>query len=329
MRGKTNTAEDTPSSQGIDLDVAPTTPPSLVIVGSSTTATGAEWAAAVFNDLEAPVPNMGYGDLTVPFSSGSGALVAVSASSNGTLAAAGSLLITSPNAELSFGATRLVVDAEKECDLAMEVVKPLEVSFVGGRTASVTLRASNKGTKVCSGRMTVPAPYRLGAGAVDTGTIVPGGAFTTDVTLGYDGGRRATDVLAFDLAAGGDADTSNNQRIVSVAFSYCDLRLLPASGLDALPSEGSVARGLLGAQHRHGAVSLVVDRRRVGRPAGGRRRPLHGGAGPQRVRRGAGLRARGREGRQAREHRPRGALDVRERARQRLGDAAAAGRRRR
>ena len=96
MHGKSSTATDPTSSQGIDLDVLGGVVPTLVVVGSSTNLAGAaEWAAAAFTGLDGDLASFGFGDVTIPFDGGQGAAVGVAAG-NGYLGATGSLLTTSP-----------------------------------------------------------------------------------------------------------------------------------------------------------------------------------------------------------------------------------------
>jgi hypothetical protein len=237
MHGQSTKAEDQTSSQGIDLDVLNAAVPTLVVVGSSTNLAGAaEWSAAAFNGLDGDVASFGMGDLTIPYDAGQGAAIGVAAG-NGFLGVAGSLLVTSPSAELSFGTSRLLIDAEKECDLSLTIVRPLELSMHGDSTAPVRLAVENKGTKICGGRLQVPAPYSF-RGVVDTGQISPGATVTMDVTLVYGGVRRFDDIVPISVEAAGDTDTTSNTKLIHVVYIYCDVRLSVVDPPNVMPVEG-------------------------------------------------------------------------------------------
>jgi hypothetical protein len=237
MHGLSTQADDQTSSQGIDLDVLAGVVPTLVVVGSSTNLAGAaEWAAAAFNGLDGDVASFGMGDVTIPYDAGQGAAIGVAAG-NGYLGAAGSLLVTSPSAELSFGTSRLLIDAEKECDLSLTIVRPLEMSMRGDAVAPVRLAIENTGTKVCGGRVNPGAGYAL-RGPVDTGLIAPRQIKTIDLTVVYTGARRFDDILPITVDAPGDTDVTNNKRLIHVVYIYCDVSLRAVSAPKVMPSEG-------------------------------------------------------------------------------------------
>ena len=159
MRGNTVAPDQAVTSQGNDLAVVPGVPPTLVVGGFMTGDAGTDWAAAAFNDLTAGVGSFGIGD-TVMATPGQGTIVGV-APGSGQWAAAGGSLLDLNSADTSFGTARLMIDADKECDLALEIVRPLEIGIAWGQPLPLTLRVTNVGTLACGGAIAVPAPYAL------------------------------------------------------------------------------------------------------------------------------------------------------------------------
>ncbi len=229
-------------SQGVDLDIVPGTPATLVVGGSVTTESGTTWASAAFNALDGDLAAAGFGEalLSAP---GQGTIVGVAASPNGWAAVAGSLL-DSTIADTSFGTARLLVDVEKACDLVLGVVSPLEIVFSGRRPATLKVRVTNTGTRTCGGTISGPASYGLThagrTGAILVAPLAPGASVDLDgVTLQHRGSRRAEDLLSLQLSAPGDADPASNTYSARVRFAYCDLTLSAFGALDVLPSEGA------------------------------------------------------------------------------------------
>jgi hypothetical protein len=243
MRGGRIPVTEPILSNGIDLAVLPGSPDTLVVVGSITYQSRPYFAAAAFNNLSAGVAQLGYDDMLIVLGENeNGPLVGVSAG-NGYLAVTGSIVNFS-NFDTSFATARLLVDADKRCDLAIDVPDQLEVTFEGNRPASLNMRVTNAGSRPCAGTISVPPPYglRLGArsGGLATGTLAPGASVTTgmaDVT--YSGPRKRDDVLRVQVGSSADANAENNTSLVGVVFSYCDLSLEREGGSGLAPNEGS------------------------------------------------------------------------------------------
>jgi hypothetical protein len=241
MRGNTVAPNQAVTSQGNDLAVVPGIPPTLVVGGFMTGDAGTDWAAAAFNDLTAGVGSFGADD-TVLATPGQGTIVGIAPGPTSWAAAGGSLLDLN-TADTSFGTARLLIDADKECDLGLEIVRPLEIAIAWGQPLPLQFRVTNVGTKACAGAISVPAPYTLqhggASGTLPVGLLAAGASTTLDgVLLRYAGGRRRSDTTTFTLAAAGDTNTANNARTVRVSFSFCDLRL-QAEGGRKIPNEGA------------------------------------------------------------------------------------------
>ncbi len=241
MRGQVVPDGQAVVSQALDLDIVPGLPTTLVAAGSvdygsETGSTTTDWAAAAFNNFEGPLAQAGFGDIVLQ-APGSGRLLGVAAGPGGWAAVAGTH-VDSSIADNSFGNARLLIDAEKRCDLALSVAEPAEITFTGNAPAALTATVRNNGSKPCDGgTLGVTAPYRLGA--VSTGEIAPGASFTAAaVPLAYDGARRAEDFLTITLLAPGDANTANNEAAVHVVFSYCNLAVRGVGRAGLIPNEG-------------------------------------------------------------------------------------------
>ncbi len=238
MRGRLVGSGQAAISHAADLVVVPGTPATLVAVGavqytSELGSTEIDWGAAAFNDFEGDLAQAGYGDIVVP-APGAGGLLSVAAGPNRSVAVTGRHIASSDD---GFGNARLLLDAEKECDLGVSVAEPAEIVFRGLLPASLTTRVTNLGTLACAGTLSVPAPYRMTP--VQTGPIAPGATFSADaVPVAYDGARRAEDILPVTVAAPDDANTANNQSAAHVVFSFCDLALQPVGRAGAIPTEG-------------------------------------------------------------------------------------------
>ena len=243
MRGSQIPATQVVVSGGGDLEVLPDASPTLVVVGSTTYNSRTFWSAAAFNNFDGDLAQAGYGDVLIPTDE-YGALLGVQAA-DGALAVTGSLLNVNGNFDTSFGTLRLLVDADKQCDLAIDVPEPLEVEFRGDAPAAITIRVTNEGTRTCAGEISVPAPYelRMGAarGTLSTGPILPKAAFTTTgARLAYGGQRgRAEDTIGVRVTAPADTGEQNNTKLVHLVFSWCNLALQATTKGGMLPDEGS------------------------------------------------------------------------------------------
>jgi hypothetical protein len=242
MRGRVVGAGQPVVSRALDLAVVPGLPPTLVTAGSvdwvsDTGSTATDWAAAAFNGFEGPLASAGFGDVVLQ-AAGQGGLLSVAAGA-GWAAVAGTLIDAS-TADNSYGGARLLIDADKRCDLAVSVAAPAEIVFRGAAPAGLTATVTNHGTRACAGTLRAAAPYALDAW--DTGPLAPNASVTaTALPVRYSGARRAEDFMKVSVAAAGDSDTTNNDALVHLVFRYCDVRLhaLGASGL--IPDEGTRA----------------------------------------------------------------------------------------
>lgn len=248
MRGQLVDPAAAVTSVGDGLAVAAGVPDTLIVTGSVASSASTDWAAAAFNNLDGDVASAGFGDIAISIP-GSGGINAVGAGAGGAVFVAGPYqeTVTTPSSSITYtriGEARLLIDAEKACNMAVSVPKPLELTMKPGVPGSVDLKVTNGGTRACAGVITAPDRYTLTraaiAGPIATGTLAPGETFTaTGVTVTYTGVPRRQDTLAFTLAAAGDADTSDNTANLRVAFRYCDLRLIKTGAGAFMPSEGS------------------------------------------------------------------------------------------
>ena len=241
MRGRFVAPGIAATSHATDLVVVPGLPETLVVVGGvlytpPSSSPIVDWAAAAFNNFDGDLAAAGYGDIVIP-APGNGRLLSAAAGADGWLAVAGEHIDDTVSDRYSFGNARLLIDAEKSCDLGVAVAEPAEVVFRGLAPASLTARVTNVGTRVCQGTLTVPAPYRMAP--VVTGPIAPGATFTAaSMPLAYDGPRRAEDLLPVRVSSAGDANPDNDTAAAHVVFSFCDLALAPVGRAGAIPTEG-------------------------------------------------------------------------------------------
>lgn len=238
MRGKSSGSEALKSA-GADLTVLSGPPETLVVVGSSVTPSSGlgGFAATAFTGFEGDFPN-GLSQATY-VDSGSNQTGLVSASAEGpySLVAAG-LLLNSSSFDTSFATLRLLLDADKKCDLAIDVPSPLELTFVGRKGTAAQISVENKGERPCGGTVAVNAPYKLGR-TVQTGTIAPGAKFVANAVPVTSGTiRRADDVARFTVSTAGDGDASNDVRAVRAVYSFCDLALSAVQKPATIPNEG-------------------------------------------------------------------------------------------
>ena len=327
MRGTAIDSGQLVVSSGSDLDVVPGIVPTLIVTGSINYNSRPYWAAAAFNNLDGPLAAAGFGDFLLPTDE-YGAIVGVAASPDGWAAIAGSLVDINASFDTSFGTARLLVDADKACDLALDVVAPLEMTMPASGVAPVALRVTNGGTKTCTGGLSVPAPYALEGGA--TAFELPPGAVATTagLRLRYNGPRRRDDQLTFRVSGAGDTNAENDVRSLRVLFSYCDVALEASRGTLARADRGAAPVRALGPQPRDHDVPRRPDRRGARRLARRRERALQPPGRAQRHRRRARGRGGGRPGRAPRgDHVPR-ARRRRRRRRQRPPHAPAQARRR-
>jgi hypothetical protein len=248
MRGQLIDPAQAVTSVGTELAVVPGVPDTLVVGGSVSASSGTDWGAAAFNNLDLDVGSLGFGDIAIG-APGSGGIAGVAAGPGRSVFVIGPYqeTVTTPSSSVTYtrmADARLLIDAEKRCNLALTVPSPLELVLKPGVPGVVDLHVTNGGTLACGGTITVPAPYGMvhngAAGPVATGTLAPGETFSaTGVVLAYLGPLRREDTLPFTLTAAGDSDTSDNADALHVRFSYCDLRLAALGSGAFMPDEGS------------------------------------------------------------------------------------------
>jgi hypothetical protein len=246
--GKSFTADQGIVSTGRDLALLGGPVPTLVVAGKAQADNGSAWGAAAFNTFDGDVAAAQIGDV-VTGATGAG-IAAIAPAATDWLAAAGTTEETT--SDTTIGTARLLVDADKTCDLALRVAAPLEVVFAGSRPGPVplSLRVSNAGTRSCAGAVTAAGPYALRAsgmpGPVSTGLLAPGDDLVLPgIDVAYTGPRRRDDVLSLALHAEGDTEPENDVATVRVSFRYCDARLSRAGSVRAIPSEGRLRLHLL------------------------------------------------------------------------------------
>lgn len=248
MRGQLVDAATAVTSTGSSLTIAPGTPPTLVVGGSVAYSSSTDWAAAAFNGIEGNLADMGFGDVAYP-APGNGGITGVAASADRWVGIAGPYqdTITTPTSQSTYtriGQSRLLIDAEKTCDLQLTVVRPLEVVMAPHAAVPIELKVTNAGSKACGGSIDVPSPYALTsggalAGPVSTGVLAPGASFTTTgLALQHLGPIARTGSVAVTVAVPGDADTSNNARTLTVRFRFCDADLSAVARPAFVPNEG-------------------------------------------------------------------------------------------
>jgi hypothetical protein len=244
--------DDNVASRAADLTVLSGDPDTLVVAGSvhADPNQPEQWAAAAFNDLEADLQALATSDVVIRNADDAGSILGVAASPTGAIAASGSLQSWSNatsdwTGDTSFGMARLLVDAEKRCDLALTIIKPLEVTFVGLQGADLQLRVANHGTRSCGGEIAAPAPYVISAagqpGPVATGAMEPGASRVLDVRIDHSAAKPAEDTLTLALNAPADAAPGDNRAGVHARFSFCDATVTRI-GTDGLVARRSTRR---------------------------------------------------------------------------------------
>jgi hypothetical protein len=166
-RGNLDAAETVGTNPNA-LALLPGAPETLVAVGSASYSQGATFGAAAFNDLDGDVASMPFGDVVFGSSGLANALVGAAANGDRSLAIVG--LSVDSSLDSSFITAQLKLDADKACDLAVDVPAPLELTYRGKATPTATLTIENKGKKACAGTVTTAAPFALGR-AVTTAAV--------------------------------------------------------------------------------------------------------------------------------------------------------------
>lgn len=242
MRGTAIGADQVVTSSGSDITVVPGPPATMVVSGSINYGSRPYWAVAAFNGLGGSLDAMRVGDVIVPTDE-YGAIVGVAPGGDDWVAIAGSLVNTSQNFDTSFGTARVLLDADKKCDLAIAVPRPLEIGIALDGTATVDIVVRNAGTKACRGTVSVPAPYALrtggATGPIATPLLDPGDSKTYTADLSYAGPRVRDDILTFTVVAKpADSNAQNDSQRVKVLFDFCDPALRVIGKKLDFPSEG-------------------------------------------------------------------------------------------
>ena len=167
MRGTVFPSTQAVDSEGRDLTVVGGEPDAIVVGGAAITDRGSEWAVAAFNGLPGALDALQGTELVIPVD-GQGAADAIAGASGGRIAAAGTLrdfsVENGGTNDLSIGMARVLVDAEKRCDLTLAILDPVELVMRGTRSAQLTWRVTNNGTRALLRRGLGPGAVRDDAG---------------------------------------------------------------------------------------------------------------------------------------------------------------------
>ena len=245
IRGTVFAATQPVNTEAMSLTAVPGTPDTLVLGGSTSTDRGQEWSFAAFNELDRAPADLQMSELVIPIAGQGGAQAVAGASlgaAGGVVSAAGTLTDFSPERGgtngLSIGQARVLVDAEKRCDLSLAVLSPVELVLRGTRTGVATVRVTNNGTRRCAGVVSLPAPYLM-AWDGNAGMLSPGQSFTRSVEIAYGAAFPPDDQLSLSLAAPDDVALGDNVARLRVTFSFCDLQLTLAEQPLVLGTEGA------------------------------------------------------------------------------------------
>ncbi len=168
FHGRAFSAAQGLTSTGRDLALLPGPVPTIVVTGKVVGDTGSAWGAAAFNTFDGELAAAQTGDLTVG-ATGTG-IAAVAAAAADWLAVAGTTEETT--SDTNFATARLLVDADKTCDLGLSVATPLEVIFNGVPAGPGAAHAARRQRghpalrRGRDGRRRLPAA-RLGAARAD------------------------------------------------------------------------------------------------------------------------------------------------------------------
>ena len=241
IRGSAFASSQPVNTTALSLTLVPGDPDTLVVGGSTATDRGEDWSFAAFNGLDGPVSQLGSSQLVIP-TPGEGGAESMAATA-GAVSAVGTISDFDPalggTGDLTIGMGRVLVDAEKRCDLALALVRPLELVMRGNAPASLTYRVTNNGARACDGTVRLPAPYTMTGDPAATGRLGAGQSVTRTVNIAYKGIYPPTDTLAVTLDAPNDAQTADNTVRMRVTFSFCDLELKVATAPTVLGTEGA------------------------------------------------------------------------------------------
>ncbi|MBE2320113.1 hypothetical protein DVA67_029375 [Solirubrobacter sp. CPCC 204708] len=233
----THTGTDAIVSSAGRMVVLPGPPETMVVVGESNRSGNLQFSAAAFYEPHGDLAAAPAGDVVIETSAQT-LLNSVAVESPTSVIAGGLILNTNNNLDQNLATMRLLLDADKACDLAIDVPTPLELTFLGRQGTAAQIAVENKGERPCGSEIALAAPYKLGR-AINTGIIPPGGRFVADnVPITAATIRRDDDVAKFSVSGPGDKDATNNVRGVRAVFSFCDLALSAVQKPATVPNEG-------------------------------------------------------------------------------------------
>jgi hypothetical protein len=242
-----------------DLAIVPGVPTSLAVVGSVgytfSSDRRSDWAAAAFNNLSGDLSAANFGEIALETPNRANRLTGLAAYGPNAFAVAGYLDAeprTDPSGnptviiDTSFGNARLLIDAEKRCNLQIRFTAPLELVLTNRVPSAARFEVRHAGTRPCAGVVDVPAPFAVTTegrpGPIPTGMLTPGDVFSApDVQVSYVGPRPITQaVLRANLAITDDVDEDprDNAANLLARFSYCDVAASRLNGGTEVPNEG-------------------------------------------------------------------------------------------
>ena len=216
-----------------------------MVGGSSTTDAGPEWAFAAFNELDGAAGRAADGGARDPDRGPGRRPRASPARPGGVVAAAGTLTDFRPDAggtsDYSIGMARVLVDAEKRCDLSLAIAQPgraRAARHAAGRRRRA--RHQQRHAPLRRARLRLPAPWSAAPGALRLGRLMPGPDGHAHASRSATARRsRPTGPLELTLAAPDDAALGDNVVRLPVVFSFCDLQLALAEQPPVLGTEGA------------------------------------------------------------------------------------------
>ena len=108
--------------------------------------------AAAFNGFDGDLGGGPYGDIVAGYARTQITLVIVAAAGRRAVRSPGHDRQQQHRLRTRVHAARLLLDADKKCDLALDVPTPLELMFVGRKGTAAQISVENKGERPCGGR---------------------------------------------------------------------------------------------------------------------------------------------------------------------------------
>ena len=161
IRGTAFASTQPVNTKALSLTLVPGDPDTLVVGGSTASDRGEDWSFAAFNGLDGPVSALRTAS-RVPSKAGAGPRAsprgrARQRRGHDHRLRPGPRRHRRPHDRMG----RVLVDAEKRCDLALELVRPLELVMRGKAPRPLTYRITNTGERACDGTVRLPAPYTM------------------------------------------------------------------------------------------------------------------------------------------------------------------------